>query len=467
MEDRISRRAALKVLAASAVFGCAPKDGDSGPLEPIVDGGTAGDYSGENPVSYVATEQLQDIHGDPAPGRVYVYGVKDDVVHAIGDRQVGVDGYFERIAILDQYSSILLVGVISSSPGAVTHIVSFTPLIDFSQDDQFVGPVDLKVLRKDQVPAGFGPDLFTNYLQNLDPVGGDGLGVTHAFQFSVKDGVVTNVSGTYLRPFMPEIASFKLFIPEISFNGFPLANLPEGEYVIDRLARNLRKFLPDLEVVIGKIGRTGGVRLNAEGVYEIDPGYFLISLERLQWQQPDGASVIPIETAIESEFQGELRGAFGSIRMTKRLSVDLLDRIVAKAAARCVGLTGTAPLATPPHLTMLTHAQFHYESPDEVGEAEIMAFKLANAYPAQPGNNRRRPIEVLGDSLPTDGQSVSTLWGGGASGVSTPSGGTTGIGQARIGPLPVRTNLDGSYGFAVRDVRTALEQNFEPAGPLV
>jgi hypothetical protein len=75
-----------------------------------------------------------------------------------------VDGYFERIAILDQYSSILLVGVISSSPGAVTNIVSFTPLIDFSQDNQFVGPVDLKILRKDQIPTGFEPELFTNYL---------------------------------------------------------------------------------------------------------------------------------------------------------------------------------------------------------------------------------------------------------------------------------------------------------------
>jgi hypothetical protein len=86
------------------------------------------------------------------------------LVHVIGDRQVGVDGYFERIAILDQYSSLLLVGVISSSPGAVTNIVSFTPLIDFSQDNQFVGPVDLKILRKDQIPTGFEPELFTNYL---------------------------------------------------------------------------------------------------------------------------------------------------------------------------------------------------------------------------------------------------------------------------------------------------------------
>lgn len=160
----------------------------------------------------------------------------------------------------------------------MTNIVSFTPLIDFSQDDQFVGPVNLKVLRKDQIPEGFEPGLFTNYLQNLDPVDGDGLGVTHAFQFSVKDGVVTEVSGNYLRPFMPEISGFKLFIPASSFDGFPLANLPEGGYIIDKLARNLRKFLPDLEVVVGKIGRTGGVRLNPEGVYEIDPGYFLISL---------------------------------------------------------------------------------------------------------------------------------------------------------------------------------------------
>ena len=294
------------------------------------------------------------------------------------------------------------------------------------------------------------------------------MGVTHAFQFSVKDGVVTEVSGTYLRPVMPEVRGrFKLFIPEISFNGFPLANLPEGEYVVDKLARNLRKFLPDLEVVVGEIGRTGGVRLSPDGVYKVDPGYFLISLERQQWQQPDGASVIPIETAIESDFQGELRGAFGSIMMTKRLSVDLLDRILAKAAARCVGLTGTAPLATPPRLTMLTHGQFHHESPDEVGEAEVMAFKLANAYPARPGNNRRRPIEVLGDALPTEGQSVSTLWGGTASGVSTASGGPMGIGRARMGPLPVRIDLDGSYGFAARDVALALEQNFEPAGPLV
>jgi len=469
MEDRISRRAALKVLAASAVFGCSPGKGDSSPLEPILDGRAAGpDYTGDNPVSYLATEQLQDIHGNPAPGRVYAYGVKDDVVHVVGDRQVGADGYFERIPILDQYSSILLLGVISSSPGAVQNIESFAPLIDFSQDDQFVGPVDLKVLRKDQIPEGFWPDLFTNYLQNLDPVKADGPGVTHAFQFSVKDGVVTDVSGTYLRPLMPELlGQFKLFIPEISFNGFPFANLPEGEYVVDKLARNLRKFLPDLEVVVGEIGRTGGVRLTPEGVYEVDPGYFLISLERQQWQQPDGASVIPIETAIESDFQGELRGAFGSIMMTKRLSVDLLDRILAKAAARCVGLTGTAPLATPPRLTMLTHGQFHHESPDEVGEAEVMAFKLANAYPARPGNNRRRPIEVLGDAFPTEGQSVSTLWGGTASGVSTASGEPMGIGRARMGPLPVRIDLDGSYGFAARDVALALEQNFEAAGPLV
>ena len=389
------------------------------------------------------------------------------LVHVIGDRQVGVDGYFERIAILDQYSSILLVGVISSSPGAVTNIVSFTPLIDFSQDNQFVGPVDLKIPRTDQIPTGFEPELFTNYLQNLDPAQGDGLGVTHAFQFSVKDGLVTEVSGNYLRPFMPEISGFKLFIPEISFNSFPVADLPEGEYVIDKLARHLRKFFPDLEVEVGPIGRTGGVRLNPEGVYEIDPGYFLISLERLQWQQPNGSSVIPIETAIQSDFQGELRGAFGSIGMTKRLAVDLLDRILAKAAARCVGLTGTAPLATPPHLTMLTHAQFHLESPDEVGEAEIMAFKLANAYPARPGNNRRRPIEVLGNVLPVEGQSASALLGGGAAGVSTPSSGPIGVGQARIGPLPVRINLDGSCGLAAQDVRISLEQNFEPAGPLV
>ena len=238
MEDRISRRAALKVLAASAVFGCSPGRGDSSPLEPLVDGRAAGpDYTGDNPVSYLATEQLQDIHGNPAPGRVYAYGVKDDVVHAVGDRQVGGDGYFERIPILEQYSSILLVGVISSSPGAVQNIESFAPLIDFSQDDQFVGPVDFKVLRKDQIPEGFWPGLFTNYLQNLDPVEADGPGVTHAFQFSVKDGVVTEVSGTYLRPLMPELrGQFKLFIPEISFNGLPFANLPEGEYVVDKLA---------------------------------------------------------------------------------------------------------------------------------------------------------------------------------------------------------------------------------------
>jgi hypothetical protein len=153
--------------------------------------------------------------------------------------------------------------------------------------------------------------------------------------------------------------------------------------------------------------------------------------------------------------------------MTKRLAVDLLDRILAKAAARCVGLTGTAPLATPPHLTMLTHTQFHLESPDEVGEAEIMAFKLANAYPARPGNNRRRPIEVLGNVLPVEGQSASALLGGGAAGVSTPSSGPIGVGQARIGPLPVRINLDGSCGLAAQDVRISLEQNFEPAGPLV
>ena len=166
MEDRISRRAALKVLAASAAFGCSPRDGGSGPLQPIVDGGTAGkDYSGENPVSYVATEQLQDIHGNPAPGRVYVYGIKDDVVHAIADRQVGADGYFERIPIHDQYSKILLAGVISSGVTAVTNVVSFTPLIDFSQDEEFVGPLRLKVLRKDQIPEGFDPSLFVPRLR--------------------------------------------------------------------------------------------------------------------------------------------------------------------------------------------------------------------------------------------------------------------------------------------------------------
>ena len=471
MEDRMSRRAALKVLAAGAVFGCSPEeDGDSGPLAPIVEGGAepadASDYQGA--VSYLATEQLQDIHGDPAPGSIYVYGVKDDVVRFIDGRRVGEDGYFERIPIHDQYSKILLAGVISSGVTAVTNVVSFTPLIDFSQDEEFVGPLRFKVLRKDQIPEGFDPSLFTNYLQNLDPVGEDGLGVTHAFQFSVKDGMVTDVSGTYLRPFMPEIRDqFKLFIPEISFKGFPLADLGEREHVVTMLARNLRKFVPNLEVVVGKIGRTGGVRLNAEGVYEIDPGYFLISLERQQWQQPDGSSIIPIETAIESEFQGELRGAFGSIFMTKRLSVDLLDRILAKAAARCVGLTGTAPMAVPPHLTILTHGRFYRESPDEVGEAEIMAFKLANAYPARPGNDRRRPIEVLGDALPTEGQSVTTLWGGAAAGVSAPSRGTIGSGSARVAPVPVRTNAHGSYGLAARDLATCLEQNFEAAGPLI
>ena len=384
MADRISRRAALKVLAAGAVFGCSPeRDGDTGPFAPTEGGtDTATDPSEQEPVSYLATEQLQDIHGDPAQGSIYVYGVQDGLVHVIDVTQVGEGGYFERIPILSQYSKILLAGVITS--GATT--VSFTPLLDFPHDSELVGPRRLKVLRKDQIPEGFGTSLFTKYLQNALPEDGDGLGVTHAFQFSVEDGVVTDVSGQYLRPFMPEINDqFKLFIPEISFKGFPLAELAERDHVVTMLARNLRKFVPNLEVVVGKIGRTGAVRFNPDGVYEIDPGYFLVSLERQPWQQPDGASIIPIETAIAGEYQGELRGAFGSIFMTKRLTVELLDKILAKAAARCVGLTGTAPAAVPPHLTILTHGRFYHESPDEVGDAEVMAFKLANAYPARRG----------------------------------------------------------------------------------
>ncbi len=350
----------------------------------------------------------QDIHGDPAQGSIYVYGVKDDVVHIIDVTQVGEDGHFERIPILQQYSKILLAGVISSN----ARTVSFTPLLDFSHDGELVGPRRLKVLRKDQIPEGFDTSLFTQYLQNELPADGDGMGVTHAFQFSIEDGVVTDVSGQYLRPFMPEIRDqFKLFIPEISFKGFPLAELAEREHVVTTLAGNLRKFVPNLEVVVGQIGRNGAVRLNPEGVYEIDPGYFLVSLERQPWQRPDGASIIPIETAIANEYQGELRGAFGSIFMTKRLSVELLDKILAKAAARCVGLTGTTPVVVPPHLTILTHGRFYHERPDEVGEAEVMAFKLANAYPARPGNDRRRPVEVLGETLPSASQSVETLWG--------------------------------------------------------
>ncbi len=475
LENLMSRRAALKVLAAGAVLGCSPDE--DGPLQPIVGGPDASDDSttAPDPVSYVVTEQLQDINGDPAPGRVYLYGLRDGVVHLVGDRQVGEDGYFTRIPVLEQFSDLVLVGFISSSASAVTSVVSFTPLIDFSQDGPFVGPLHLKVLRRDQIPAGFNASLFRNYLQNVDPVQGDGLGVTHAFQLSVKDDVVTDVSGNYLRPFKPEIrGQFTLFIPEISFGGFPLIDLPEGEYVINKLEKNLRKFFPDLEVEVGKISGTGGVRISSGGVYKIDPGYFLISLERVQWQQPDGASVIPIETAIEDEFQGELQGAFGTIKMTERLTVELLDKIVAKASARCVGLTGTAPLATPPSLTILTHAQFHHESPDEVGEAEIMAFTLANAYPARRGANRRQPIDVLGETLPLDGQSVSALWGGsaaagvsGASNVpSAASNGTMGIRSTsvRAAPLPVRTNLDGSYEFGARDMATALDQNFEAAG---
>jgi len=468
MENPMSRRAALKVLAASAVLGCSP-DGD-GPLDPIVDDINEPDDSpaGPDPVSYVVTEQLQDINGDPAAGRVYLYGLRDGVVHLVGDRQVGDDGYFTRIPVLEQDSDLVLVGLISSSASAATSVVSFTPLIDFSQDGPFVGRPHLKVLRKDQIPAGFDAGLFTNYLQNVDPADGDGLGVTHAFQFSVKDDVVRDVSGTYLRPFKPEIrGQFTLFIPEISFRGFRLSDLPEGDYVVDKLERNLHKFFPDLEVEVGVVSGTGGVRKNAEGVYKIDPGYFLISLERLQWQEPDGASIIPIETAIEDQFQGELQGAFGSIMMTERLTVELLDKILAKAAARCVGLTGTAPLATPPPLTVLTHAQFHHESPDEVGEAEIMAFKLANAYPARSGDDRRQPIDVLGESLPLNGQAVSALWGGtAAAGVSAASSSAMG-GVSRVlraAPLPIRTNLDGSYEFAARDMTTSLEQNFEAAG---
>ena len=466
MDDRISRRAALKVLAAGAVLGCSPeRDGDAGPFAPTEGGtDTATDPSEQEPVSYLATEQLQDIHGDPAQGSIYVYGVQDGLVHVIDVTQVGEGGYFERIPILRQYSKILLAGVITS--GATT--VSFTPLLDFPHDGELVGPRRLKVLPKDQIPEGFGTSLFTKYLQNALPEDGDGLGVTYAFQFSVEDGAVTDVSGQYLRPFMPEINDqFKLFIPEISFKGFPLAELAERDHVVTMLARNLRKFVPNLEVVVGKIGRTGAVRLNRDGVYEIDPGYFLVSLERQPWQQPDGASIIPIETAIASEYQGELRGAFGSIFMTKRLTVELLDKILAKAAARCVGLTGTAPAAVPPHLTILTHGRFYHESPDEVGDAEVMAFKLANAYPARPGNDRRRPVEVLGEALPAAGQSVETLWGGAPLGVSALPGGTIGIGSARLAPLPVRTNLDGSYGFAARDIATSIEQSLEPAGPLV
>ena len=71
MEDRISRRAALKVLAASAVLGCSAEgDGDTGPLAPIVESGEDTDTDGpsEGSTSYLATEQLQDIHGAPAAG---------------------------------------------------------------------------------------------------------------------------------------------------------------------------------------------------------------------------------------------------------------------------------------------------------------------------------------------------------------------------------------------------------------
>ena len=96
-----------------------------------------------------------------------------------------------------------------------------------------------------------------------------------------------------------------------------------------------------------------------------------------------------------------------------------------------------------------------------------MAFKLANAYPARPGNDRRRPVEVLGEDLPAAGQSVETLWGRAPLGVSALPGGTIGIGSARLAPLPVRTNLDGSYGFAAQDIATSIEQSLEPAGPLV
>jgi hypothetical protein len=118
-------------------------------------------------------------------------------------------------------------------------------------------------------------------------------------------------------------------------------------------------------------------------------------------------------------------------------------------------------------LTVLTHAKFHLESPDEMGEAEIVAFTLANAYPARRGNERRQPIEILGEALPPDGPSFSTLGSGAAAaGVSAVSSRTANIMSrgARAAPLPIRTNLDGSYELTARDIATSLEHNFEAAG---
>ena len=187
MEDRMSRRAALKVLAAGAVFGCSPEgDGNPGPLAPIEEEGAGtADPSAQGPVSYLATQQLQDIHGKPAQGSIYVFGVEDEVLRFIGARLVGEDGVVAPVPILTQYSKILLAGVISRDARAV----SFTPVLDFSHDEGFVGPQRLKVLRKDQIPEGFDTGLFTRYLQNMSPTDRDGLRVTHAFQFSVENGV--------------------------------------------------------------------------------------------------------------------------------------------------------------------------------------------------------------------------------------------------------------------------------------
>jgi hypothetical protein len=470
MEHRMSRRAAIKVLAAGAILGCSSDEEAATLLAPIDQLRDEPDkeVTEHLPVSYVSTEQLQDIHGDPSPGAINVYGIRDNLIQFIETRRVGANGLFPRIPIAGDYAKILLVGMLTEDAGSVSSVVSFMPLLDFPHDSEFIGPLHLKVLRRDQLPEGFDKRLFTNYLQNLEPVEKDGQGVTHAYQFSVKNGTLTEVSGQYLRPMMSSIRDeLKLFIPEVSFQGFPLADLPEGDYVVERLAENLRRFAPSLEVIVGPIGSTGGVRLTRQNVYEIDAGYFLVSLERQQWQAPDGSSIIPIETAIESEFQGELRGAFGSIFMTKLLSVDLLNRILARSAARCVGLTGTAPLATPPELTVMTHGGFYHESPENIGPPEIMAFKLANGYPARPGNNRRRPVEVLREVLPLSGASADTLGLAAPSRVSAQFRGMSGLAGARVAPLPVRTNPDGSYGFSAQDVRACLHQNFEASGPLL
>jgi hypothetical protein len=96
-----------------------------------------------------------------------------------------------------------------------------------------------------------------------------------------------------------------------------------------------------------------------------------------------------------------------------------------------------------------------------------MAFKLANGYPARPGNNRRRPVEVLREVLPSSGASADTLGLATPSRVSAQFRGMSGLAGARVAPLPVRTNPDGSYGFAAQDVRACLHQNFEASGPLL